>query len=268
MKNYPASVAQFSKNGVPYAAGDVLKQPDLARTLQAHRRPRPGRLLRGRDGRAPREGHGAHGGLITRADLKDYQPKKRAPITGTYRGLRAHRRCRRSVRAASALHRDAQHPRGVRPEGGRVPVGSQRPPHDGGDAPARIADRARYLGDPDFIPDRCRSRGSSRRSTRPNCARRSTRARASKSSPASFEWPAESDETTHLSVVDARSQRGVADLHARGRLRFADRRPGRGFPAEQRDGRLQRRPRPDDGRGADRHGRRTWPRPASACSRA
>ena len=33
MKKYPASLAQFSKNGTPYAAGDVLKQPDLARSL-------------------------------------------------------------------------------------------------------------------------------------------------------------------------------------------------------------------------------------------
>ena len=55
-KKYPASLAQFSKNGTPYEAGDILKQPDLARSLAAHRRPRPGRLLRGRDRRADREG--------------------------------------------------------------------------------------------------------------------------------------------------------------------------------------------------------------------
>src|SRR5215213_2955244 len=33
-KKYPASFAQFSKNGVPYEAGDTFKQPDLAKTLQ------------------------------------------------------------------------------------------------------------------------------------------------------------------------------------------------------------------------------------------
>ncbi|HWF84696.1 MAG TPA: gamma-glutamyltransferase, partial [Vicinamibacterales bacterium] len=31
---FPASLAQFTKNGVPYEAGDTLKQPDLARTLE------------------------------------------------------------------------------------------------------------------------------------------------------------------------------------------------------------------------------------------
>src|SRR5258708_18439364 len=34
MQKYPASIAQFSKNGVPYSAGDRLKQPVLASTLQ------------------------------------------------------------------------------------------------------------------------------------------------------------------------------------------------------------------------------------------
>src|SRR5512132_4113340 len=33
MQKYPAPLAQFSKNGTPYEAGDTLKQPDLARTL-------------------------------------------------------------------------------------------------------------------------------------------------------------------------------------------------------------------------------------------
>src|SRR5207253_290443 len=34
MQKYPASLAQFSKSGVPYEAGETLKQPDLAPTLE------------------------------------------------------------------------------------------------------------------------------------------------------------------------------------------------------------------------------------------
>src|SRR5436190_2359914 len=34
MQKYPASVAQFSKGGTPYEAGETLKQPELARTLE------------------------------------------------------------------------------------------------------------------------------------------------------------------------------------------------------------------------------------------
>ncbi len=54
-KKYPASLAQFSKNGMPYQAGDILKQPDLATIARAHRRSGAGRLLRRRNRPAPRE---------------------------------------------------------------------------------------------------------------------------------------------------------------------------------------------------------------------
>jgi gamma-glutamyltranspeptidase/glutathione hydrolase len=64
------------------------------------------------------------------------------------------------------------------------------------------ADRARHLGDPAFNPSMPIARliskeyaASLRATIRPD--------RASVSSPTTFEWPAESGETTHLSVVDA-----------------------------------------------------------------
>jgi gamma-glutamyltranspeptidase/glutathione hydrolase len=64
------------------------------------------------------------------------------------------------------------------------------------------ADRARFLGDPDFNKEMPLSRLTSkeyaadlRKTINPD--------HAAKSSPATFEWPHESDETTHISVVDA-----------------------------------------------------------------
>jgi gamma-glutamyltranspeptidase/glutathione hydrolase len=64
-----------------------------------------------------------------------------------------------------------------------------------------FADRARYLGDPAFVKDmpieRLVSKGYAAE------LRRTIRLdKASVSSPASFEWPPESAETTHFSVVD------------------------------------------------------------------
>ncbi len=66
-----------------------------------------------------------------------------------------------------------------------------------------FADRARHLGDPDFVPglpaDWLTAKDYAaelRRTIHPQ--------RASRSEPTSFTWPAESQETTHLSVVDAR----------------------------------------------------------------
>jgi len=64
------------------------------------------------------------------------------------------------------------------------------------------ADRARYLGDPDFNPQMPVSRLLSKEYAA-DLRRTIATGHASKSSPASFEWPVESDETTHLSVVDA-----------------------------------------------------------------
>jgi gamma-glutamyltranspeptidase/glutathione hydrolase len=63
------------------------------------------------------------------------------------------------------------------------------------------ADRARYLGDPEFNPQLPVARLISKEYAAQQ--RRTISAeRASPSSPERFEWPAESDETTHLSVVD------------------------------------------------------------------
>jgi gamma-glutamyltranspeptidase / glutathione hydrolase len=64
------------------------------------------------------------------------------------------------------------------------------------------ADRARHLGDPAFNPDMPVARLISKEYA--NTLRAGIRRdRASVSSPATFEWPLESAETTHLSVMDA-----------------------------------------------------------------
>ena len=64
-----------------------------------------------------------------------------------------------------------------------------------------FAERAHYLGDPDFNPDMPLERIISKEHAE---ALRKTidLTKASLSSPDSFEWPAESSETTHFSVVD------------------------------------------------------------------
>ena len=64
-----------------------------------------------------------------------------------------------------------------------------------------FADRARFLGDPEFVKDMPVERLVSKEYAA--ALRKTIREdRASVSSPASFEWPAESTETTHFSVVD------------------------------------------------------------------
>jgi len=85
-RDYPATFAQFFRDGQPYSAGDTLVQSDLAATLTRIRdRGRDGfyagetaRLLAGEMERG--------GGWITEEDLARYRAVEREPVRGTYRG--------------------------------------------------------------------------------------------------------------------------------------------------------------------------------------
>jgi gamma-glutamyltranspeptidase/glutathione hydrolase len=65
-----------------------------------------------------------------------------------------------------------------------------------------FADRAAWLGDPDFNQDMPITRLLSKSYAR-DLQKTINLERAAKSSPATFEWPRESAETTHLSIVDS-----------------------------------------------------------------
>lgn len=196
---HEGTLAQFTKSGEPYRAGDILKQPDLAATLERIAESGPAGFYEGETARLIVEEMKRVDGLITLEDLKGYETKKREPIRGTYRGY---------------------------------DIISMPPPSSGGTAVVQIlnilegfdldtmglhsaksvhlivesmrrafADRARFMGDPDFNPDipvdRLTSKGYADQ-LRPSIHLD----RASTSSTTGFEWPAESPETTHYSVVD------------------------------------------------------------------
>jgi gamma-glutamyltranspeptidase / glutathione hydrolase len=200
MRPFSASVAQFSRAGVPYEAGDTLRQPDLARTLERIAELGPDGFYSGETAELIVKEMEAHGGLITREDLKAYRAMERIPLRGNYRGvevvvvppptsggvillqmlnvLEGFPLAKNGFGSAATLHLLAETMR------------------------RGFADRARYLGDPDFsrsMPvDRLVSKEYSaklRNSINPDCS--------SKSSSSSFNWVPESDDTTHLSVVDA-----------------------------------------------------------------
>jgi gamma-glutamyltranspeptidase/glutathione hydrolase len=79
MQKYPASVAQFTKNGVLYEPGETLKQPDLAKTLDRIASQGPAGFYQGETALLLEKEMLAHGGLITREDMKNYAAKKRVP---------------------------------------------------------------------------------------------------------------------------------------------------------------------------------------------
>jgi gamma-glutamyltranspeptidase/glutathione hydrolase len=199
MQKYPASVAQFSKNGTPYEAGETLKQPDLARTLQRIAAEGPAGFYQGETAMLLEKEMLANGGLITREDLKNYAAKKRTPVRGTYRGYEVI-----SMPPASS--------------GGVVLIemlnllegydlasmgfASANTVHLMTEAMKRAyADRARHLGDPDFNKDMPIARLISKEYAA-DLRKTIDEKKAAKASPATFEWPHESDETTHISIVD------------------------------------------------------------------
>jgi gamma-glutamyltranspeptidase / glutathione hydrolase len=77
----------FLPDGAPVAPGSRLVQPEYADTLAYIASVGPGALYGGSLGNSLIESLAAQGGLINRADLRNYQAIDRTPICGTYRGF-------------------------------------------------------------------------------------------------------------------------------------------------------------------------------------
>ena len=198
---YPSSAKVFFKEDtMSYEPGDIWEQPDLYRTLRRIQKYGRDGFYKGETARLIAADMKKNGGLITEADLAAYEPKERAPIHGNYRGY---------------------------------DVYSMSPPSSGGTALVEMlnilegfdlasyghnsamylhllsesmrrafADRARYLGDPDFNPGIPIEKLTSKEYAA--MLRQSINLeKKSASDPVSFNDAYESTETTHYSVVDA-----------------------------------------------------------------
>lgn len=85
-EDYPATLAQFSKGGEPYEAGERLVQGDLASTLERIRDEGRDGFYAGVTAQLLAAEMRAGGGWITEEDLARYEAKEREPVQGTYRG--------------------------------------------------------------------------------------------------------------------------------------------------------------------------------------
>lgn len=81
-----AGAAMFLPNGTPLMPGTLLRQPALARTLQAIADSGAAAFYTGGLARAIAADLAAAGSIISAADLAAYKPEWREPIRGTYRG--------------------------------------------------------------------------------------------------------------------------------------------------------------------------------------
>jgi gamma-glutamyltranspeptidase/glutathione hydrolase len=86
LAQFPDSKRIFQNGGKGWKQGDILKQPELARTLERIAAS-PEEFYTGKMAREIAEFMQKGGGLITAEDLANYDVKDREPVRGTYRGL-------------------------------------------------------------------------------------------------------------------------------------------------------------------------------------
>jgi len=203
MKRFPASVAAYGKpGGGQWTEGDRLVLSDLGKTLQAIADGGADAFYEGPIADLIAADMKANGGLILREDLAAYEAKERTPIKGTFRGydiiampppssggvalvemlniLEAFDLKSKGQRSAETLHLEIEAMRRA------------------------YLDRARHLGDPDFVDVPVA------RLTSKEYAKKLAAGIDAKKASSSIELgrdivttpSAEPDETTHFSVMD------------------------------------------------------------------
>ncbi len=87
LRKFKSSAAiMLNDNGSPRKAGELLKQPDLAKTYRAIASNGIGWFYGGGFADATEKWMKANGGIMTVNDLANYKPKLRDPVRVTYRG--------------------------------------------------------------------------------------------------------------------------------------------------------------------------------------
>jgi gamma-glutamyltranspeptidase/glutathione hydrolase len=199
LERYPTSKAQFTNKGKPFEAGDILRQGDLGKTLARIASKGPDGFYKGKTAELIVKEMKANGGLITLEDLASYVAKKRKPVIGSYRGYEIISMPPPSS-GGTALIEMLNILEGF--DLAESGFGTTKTLHNMTESMRRAyADRAKFIGDPDFNTDMPIDRLISKdyaeqlRSTiNPN--------KASISDPNAFNLQKESPETTHFTVVD------------------------------------------------------------------
>ena len=86
LQRFEAAAALLLRNGKAKAAGEVLKQPDLARTYRAIAQEGIGWFYGGPFAVATERWMKANGGIMTATDFRNYKVKLRAPVRTKYKG--------------------------------------------------------------------------------------------------------------------------------------------------------------------------------------
>lgn len=210
----PAAQAIFTRQGQPYQPGEILIQTDLARSLRAIAE-NPASFYTGGIGQAIVEDMANSGGILTQQDLQTYRPTWRSPLCGEFRRTRI---CSMPPPSSGGVHllqmlnllSGFKLNAGGQPDPDRLHLLAEV-------MKLAYADRAVYLGDPDFVPVPTAILASPvyshirRREIRLDRARSAEEVKAA--DPLLLKTLSrlqESQDTSHLTVVDA--QRNAVSL--------------------------------------------------------
>jgi len=205
MERYPGTRGVFLADGDPPKEGEILKQPDLARTLQLLAERGHDGFYKGDVANKLLKGVKAEGGRWTAAELAAYQVRERKPLKFTYR--------------------DWQITTAPPPSSGGVAVAQMLQILEGWDLSKlddahrthltveamrrAFRDRTFYLGDPDFVDIPMKTLAS-----RDYAAGLRATINPDKATPSDLfsgkPTPLEDDETTHFSIIDAEGNRVAA----------------------------------------------------------
>jgi gamma-glutamyltranspeptidase/glutathione hydrolase len=150
MARYPASVKAYGKpNGEQWAAGDTIILSDLGRTLRAIATQGPSAFYTGWIADSIAASMEANGGLISKKDLAAYQARVRTPVRGTYRGYDIISMPPPSSGGVAMIQMLNILERFDIPKLG--PMSAQALHYQIESMRRAYLDRARHLGDPDFV---------------------------------------------------------------------------------------------------------------------
>lgn len=205
LKYNPAGPPAYVRPAGPpvWRPGDTLRLPELAATLVRIRDQQRAGFYQGETARYLLEEMRRRGGLLTQKDLDGYQPKWRAPLRGQYRGYDVITMPPPSSGGVALLQMlQMLAPFDLKALGYHSPAAT----HLLTEAERRVyADRATYLGDPDFghVPV-AQLLNPAYNKQRASTIRPDGRATPSAQVTAGPGLPGyESNETTHYNVVDA-----------------------------------------------------------------
>jgi len=200
LQKFPESWRIFERNGKPYQVGEIFIQPELAATL-ARIQKNPSDFYSGATARLIVADMQAHGGMITAEDFARYQPNVRKPLHGTYRGYEIVAMPPPSSGGVALIEMlNMLEPYDLRSMGWH----SSQQVHTLVEVMRRAyADRAKFLGDTDFVRvpiAGLMSRGYAEERRKDIDAVRATDSKAvSTGEPVRYESP----QTTHFTIIDS-----------------------------------------------------------------